>query len=70
MSQFCPHCKQQIVPTLTEEEYNHRAIMRLKRIDRLWEKIQRDGLGEYSTEYETYNRLMAEQAADEQAAGF
>ena len=65
----CAHCGQDVKPIMTIEEYESRAIPRLKEIDRIWEVIQRHGLTDSSAEYQRYWSLMSDQAADEEAAG-
>ena len=66
----CPTCHQEIAPTLSMEEYNARAIPRLASIDALTKKIQDGNLSwDYSPEGQLWKRLMADQNADEVAAG-
>lgn len=67
---ICQQCKQEAPTKLSQEEYERRAIPRLKEIDRLIEKINFLSFGwEYTPEGERYKRLMAEQGQDEFDAG-
>lgn len=66
----CPTCHQEIKPTLSMEDYQARAIPRLAAIDACTKKIQDGNLSwDYSPEGQRWLRLMAEQNADEAAAG-
>ena len=72
MKTSCPHCGRALGP-MPSEEYESRAIPRLQRIDEIdpfchWDEMfARD---ERTQRYrDEWNRLMAEQAADEAAAG-
>lgn len=56
-------------PKLSQAEYEARAKPRLARIDRLWERIEKEGLTESHDVYQTYLYLMREQAQDEVDAG-
>lgn len=67
---ICNCCEQETANTLSLDEYNRRAIPRLKAIDRLAEKIDfSTGAWRWTPEGERYQRLMNEQGADEVAAG-
>lgn len=67
---ICECCGQEIKPTLSRDEYQARALPRLKAIDALSAKIDFSSYCWRNTpEGERWLRLMDEQNRDEMAAG-
>lgn len=70
MSTICPHCGSTLGPTMPLEDYNARALPRLEAIDRLSEKIDFSSFAWRNTpDGQRWLKLMAQQGADEAAAG-
>lgn len=66
----CPCCGQAVPASLDMETYKARALPRLAAIDSLAQKIDfTSPAWRFTPEGERYEKLMDDQARDEQAAG-